>query len=123
MGAPGYQPHRELPPHAPMPGAPPYPAAEEHPPPPVGERSTDRTALLAIITATAAAVLNVLLELVVNGPRGVERTILEIVVSAVLTAALLWPATRGRQWPPAVVVLAGVAGYFLLRALATLVLG
>lgn len=36
MGAPGYTPYMELPPHAPMPGAPPYPPAIEHPPPPVG---------------------------------------------------------------------------------------
>ena len=52
MGAPGYTPHHDLPPHAPMPGAPPYPAAIDHPPPPVG-RPRARTARARTLAAAA----------------------------------------------------------------------
>jgi hypothetical protein len=123
MGAPGYQPHRELPPHAPMPGAPPYPAGEEHPPPPVGVRPPNRAVLFAVVSVVVAALLNVLLEYVVNGPlRTGGATPVIIVVAAV--AAILVAAVGWRwRWAPWAVVVAGVVGYFVLRALSTVVFG
>jgi hypothetical protein len=121
MGAPGYQPHRELPPHAPMPGAPPYPAMEDHPPPPVGVRRPNRAVPIAIVSVLVAAVLNAVLELVVDGPaRAASATPVIIVVGAVTAVLVALPARRWR-WAPWVVAVASVAGYFVLRALSTLV--
>jgi hypothetical protein len=121
MGAPGYQPYRELPPHAPLPGAPPYPAMEDHPPPPVGVRPRYRGVPIAIVSVLVAAVLNVVLELVVNGPLEAGRATPVIVLVGGVTAILV--ALAAWRWRPPlwVVVVAGVTGYFLLRALSTLV--
>ena len=67
MGAPGYQPHQELPPHAPMPGAPPYPAGLDEPVPPVG--GGPRTSYWMALAATAiGAVIQVVLLIAIAGP-------------------------------------------------------
>jgi hypothetical protein len=121
MGAPGYQPYRELPPHAPMPGAPPYPAMEDHPPPPVGVRAPNRGVPIAIVSVVVAAVLNVALELAVDGPLRAGQATPVIVLVGGVTAILVGLAAwwwRPRPW---VVVVAAVGGYFVLRALSTLV--
>jgi hypothetical protein len=123
MGAPGYEPYRELPPHAPMPGAPPYPAAEDHPPPPVGVRTPNRGVPVAIVSAAVAAVLNVVLEIVVNGPLRAGAATPVIIVVGAVTAILVAPPAWRWRWAPWVVVVAAVAGYFLLRALSVPLLG
>jgi hypothetical protein len=121
MGAPGYQPYRELPPHAPMPGAPPYPAGEEHPPPPVGVRPANRGALAAVVSAVLAAALNVLLEDVVNGPLRAGSVAAVAALVGAVTAILVAPPAWRWRWAPWVGVVAAAAGYFVLRALSTLV--
>src|SRR5690349_14542523 len=108
MGAPGYQPYRELPPHAPMPGAPPYPAGVEHPPPPVGVRARYRGIPVAVVSAAVAAVLNVVLEIVVNGPYRAGRETPVILVVFAVTAVLAALAAWRFRWAPWLVVVATV---------------
>ena len=119
MGAPGYQPYRELPPHAPMPGAPPYPAGVEHPPPPVGQAARVTPFLLVLAACAIAAALNVALVLIFGPVTPVTAVLLPVGVAAV-TALVLWSVLRRRRLPfPLLLVLAAPA-YFVLRALATL---
>jgi hypothetical protein len=119
MGAPGYQPHRELPPHAPMPGAPPYPAGEEHPPPPVGQAARTTPLALVLAACAVAAALNVLLVLIFGPVTPVTAALIPVVVAAV-TALGLWSVVRHRRMPFTLLLVVAVPAYFVLRALATL---
>lgn len=120
MGGPGYQPYREQPPHAPMPGAPPYPATEALPRPKVGARS--RPAWPVVVAAAVfAVVLNLVLELVVNGLAGVGAATVPALVVGVVTGGLGWALVRSRRWPWPSTVAVTVVVYFVLRALSSLV--
>jgi hypothetical protein len=123
MGAPGYTPYSdELPPHAPMPGAPPYPEAPEQPPPAVGERPPRTSFVLALAAAGLWAAVNVVLVLLVPGAaRGVGGFVGGLVVSTVLTALAVWLVARRRRWSIWLLVLLAAPVFWVLRALATLV--
>lgn len=127
MGAPGYVPHPELPPHAAMPGAPPYPAppdplGEERPPPPrVGTASTWTCVLGA--TAVWAVVNLVLVVLVAGAPPSAGaagRTFGGIAVALLLGSLLTWVVVRTHAWRFWVLVLAAAPAYWVLRAFTNL---
>ena len=126
MGAPGYSPHIELPPHAPMPGAPPYPAAVDHPPPPVG-RSRRGTSILTALTAAAVwAVVDLVLHLLAAGsppPGAAGLMIGGLVLTTALAGLIGWLVARRREWPFWLLVLVLGPIYWVLRAVTLLLLG
>jgi hypothetical protein len=121
MGGPGYQPYRELPPHAPMPGAPPYPAAQAPPRPRIGQPRSRGIWPVVVAAAVFAVLLNLVLELVVNGLVGVGLAVVPVVLVGIVAGALVWAVARGRRWPWLSTVAVTVLVYFVLRALSTLV--
>lgn len=119
-GAPGYDPPRDLPPHAPMPGAPPYPPGSAHGPAPVG-RSAPRTRFRTALAASAVwAVVLVLLVPVVGGPppdaRAAGALVGSALVTALVTAVVTWLVARRRVWSFALLVLVAAPVFWLLRA-------
>jgi hypothetical protein len=123
MGAPGYAPHPELPAHAPMPGAPPYPEREPTPAVAPGRPRPRSRALLAPAAAAAWAVLDVLLTMALTGTAGLARVGVGLLVGALLTALLGGWLARGRSWPLPVLLLVVAPLYWVLRAVATALLG
>lgn len=136
MGAPGYTPYADnLPPHAPMPGAPPYPAAEEPPPSAVGGPPA-RTGFSSALGAAAAwAVVNLVIVLLVAGAPGsageFAAFVGALIVPTLLAALLAWllPALiarftgRGRAWSFWFLLLVTAPLFWVLRALANLLVG
>lgn len=120
LGGPGYQPYQEQPPHAPMPGAPPYPAIEAPARPRVNERSPGVWPAVAL-AAAFAVLLNLVLELVVNGLVGVGLATAPAVLVGVVSAVPVWAVARVRRWPWQFTAAVTVLVYFVLRALSTLV--
>lgn len=126
MGAPGYTPQPELPPHAPMPGAPPYPADTELPPPPVGEKPA-RTGVLPVLGAALIwALVDVVLVLLTLGlPTGQTaiRFAAGLVLSVLVTTLAIWLVARRRAWSFWLVLLAAAPVFWVLRAIVTPLLG
>ena len=123
MGAPGYTPHPELPAHTPMPGGPPYPEREPAPAVAPGRPQHRSRALLAPAAAAAWAVLDVLLTTALTGPGGLARVGVGLLVGALLTALLGGWLARGRSWSLPVLLLVVAPLYWVLRAVATALLG
>ena len=125
-GAPGYSPHRELPPHAPMPGAPPYPANIYHPPPEVTEAPA-RTGFLPVLGAILVwVVVDVLLVLLVMGlPTGstAARLTAGLAATALVTAVGVWLPVRHRAWGFGLLLLVTAPVFWILRAIATALIG
>ncbi|MCO1655961.1 hypothetical protein [Pseudonocardia humida] len=123
MGAPGYQPHQELPPHAPMPGAPPYPAGIEPDPAPVGRPGPRTSYPLALGATSIGAALQLVILLALAGPPPSSAAFGAVVGSTVVPTALgslvLWLIARKRAWPFWLLAIVGVVIYFAIRLLAT----
>ncbi len=125
-GAPGYTPHRELTPHAPMPGAPPYPANIDHPPPPVNEPAARTGFLPTLGAAVVWALVDLVLVLVVLGlPTGATalRLAAGLVLTALVTAAGVWAFARRRAWSFGLLLLATAPVFWILRAVMTPLVG
>ena len=123
LGAPGYTPLPELPPHAPMPGAPPYPGSPEHPPAPVG-RSSPGTRFARVLAAVGVwAAVHV--ALVALAPTAVSpfRFAAGLALGTLLTALAGWGWVRRRRWPFWLLVLAVAPLFWVLRALIAVPLG
>lgn len=119
MGAPGYVPPPDLPPHAPMPGAPPYPPYQEHPPP-VGDRG--RTGfLVALGAALVWAAVNLTLVLLLGGApssaRSLGRLVGGLVLPALFAAVGTWLVLRRRARAFWVVLLVALPFFLLIRVL------
>lgn len=123
MGAPGYSPLPELPPHAPMPGAPPYPAADEHPPPPVGRAAG--TGYPTVLGATALlAAVNVALIVVLAGPapsaRAAGGVFGALLVAMVLASLPTWLIARRRALRFPLLVALALPFYLVFRLIPAL---
>jgi hypothetical protein len=123
MGAPGYQPYRELPPHAPMPGAPPYPAGIEHDAPPVGA-PRPRTSYWRALGATAiGAALNLVLYIVFTDGQWTARiagaAVGSLIIPTALGSLVLWLVARRRGWAFWLLAVLGVVLYFGFRLVLT----
>ncbi|MHA6783802.1 hypothetical protein ACVGOW_22855 [Pseudonocardia saturnea] len=120
MGAPGYVPPPDLPPHAPMPGAPPYPPYEEHPLPPLGDRG--RTGFpVALGAGLVWAAVTLALVLLVAGPppsaRSFGVTVGGVLLPALLAALGTWLVLRRRARAFWVVLLVALPFFLVVRAL------
>jgi hypothetical protein len=123
MGAPGYQPYQELPPHAPMPGAPPYPAGIDHGAPPVGA-VRPRTSYWRALGATAiGAAVNLVLIVLLNdvpwSARLAGAAVGMLVIPTALGSLALWLIARRRAWAFWLLAVLGVAIYFVIRLVLT----
>ncbi len=118
-GAPGYTPHPELPPHAPMPGAPPYPPHVEQPQTEIGTRPGRTGFLRSLGAALVWAAATVVLVAVVAGSRltayGLGEAVGGAVFGAVIAAVPTWLVARRRGWPFWGVVLVAAPFYWVLR--------
>ncbi len=108
MGAPGYTPHQEYPPHGPMPGAPPYPPQTEYPPvAPVGRTSWGKALGATMIWPAVALVLLLVLLGAPGSPQAAGAAVGRLVVGALLTSVVVWLIARRRPWRfPTLVLLA-----------------
>lgn len=124
MGAPGYQPYQELPPHAPMPGAPPYPAGTAPGPAPV-DAAGPRTNYWKALGATAiGAALHLVLLFVLAGPPASPEAFGAVIGGTMLLpvafgSLVLWLIARKRVWPFWRLALVGVLLYVAFRAVFT----
>jgi hypothetical protein len=122
MGAPGYTPHSELPPHTPMPGAPPYPERLERPPQVGGPRTgTGFPRVLAAVSVWAA--VHVVLVGLLPDPVAPGRFGAGLVLSTLLAALAGWLWARRRRCPFWLLLLAVAPVFWVLRALVTVPLG
>jgi len=106
-----------------MPGAPPYPEREPAPAVAPARPPGRSRALLAPAAAAAWAVLDVLLTTALTGPGGLARVGVGLLVGALLTALLGGWLARGRSWSLPVLLLVVAPLYWVLRAVATALLG
>ena len=124
-GAPGFTPFQAVvTPHAPMPGAPPYPPAVAPAPaaPPAPGAGVGRT----LAVAGTWAVVSLVLALVVGGAPGIDELgmfLLGLAAPMLLTALAVRVAASGRAWPFWLLVVVAAPLFWVLRAVANLIVG